>query len=77
MMHSVILPGQEHFESCWSEDDLVECHFNDKLWGYAIWVSEELHLRHEGHFFDAVLFNLMRMGVYDWNGKNQQGDQST
>ena len=77
MMHGVILPGQQHFEeSCWSEDDLVECHFDDKLWECTIWVSEELHLRRDGHFSNAVLFNLMEMGVYDWDGKNQQGDQS-
>ena len=76
-MHGVILPGQQCFEeSRWSEDGLVECHFDDKLWGYAIWVSEELRLRRDGHFSDAVLFNLMEMGVYDWDGKNQQGDQS-
>ena len=78
MLSGVILPGEQHFnEDRWVNDILNECHFNDRLWGYTIRVVEELRTRDPAVFTDGVLFNLMRMGVMDWTGENNRGNQST
>ena len=71
MLHGAILPGEQRFdEECWANDILNECHFDDHLWGYTIWVVEELRTRDPAVFTDGVLFNLTWMGVNNWVGEN-------
>ena len=71
MAHGAILPGEQHFsEERWAEDILNECHFNDRLWGYIICVSEELRTQDPMVFTNGVLYNLMCMGTMDWAGEN-------
>jgi hypothetical protein len=78
MCYRSILPGQDCFKvERWRNDILTECHYDDKIWGYACRGAEELQIRSEGDFLDKVLFNLFRMGVYDWTHKNKQKDQAT
>ena len=70
MLHGAILLGEQRFnEERWANDILNECHFNDRLWGYTIWVVEELHTHDPAVFTNGVLFNLMRMGVNNWVGR--------
>ena len=41
MLHNT--PDVEHFdEEQWMNDTLHEAHCDDILWGYMIWVSEQL-----------------------------------
>src|ERR1700753_3073691 len=78
MRHGVILPGQERFDPLrWKVDSLPQAHYDDKLFGYSIRVSEHLRLREEGLFSDNILYSLFNMGVYDWEAPNKRGDQAT
>ena len=78
MLSGAILPGEQHFnEDRWVNDILIECYFDDRLWGYTIRVVEELRTCDLAVFTDGVLFNLMQMGVMDWTGENTRGNQST
>ena len=77
MRHGSILPGQEHFDlEYWRNDNLEECHFNDRLWGWTCREGEELRVREPGYFTDPVIYNLIRMGVHNWTGANHRGNQS-
>ena len=49
---------------------------DDTLWGYAIRNSDVLHRDREA-VNDPVLFNLLRMGIYDWRGVNALQNQAT
>ena len=78
MLSGSILPGEQQFnKDHWANDILNECRCNDCLWGYTIYVVEELHTHDPVVFTDGVLYNLMQMGVNDWTGENTQGNQST
>jgi hypothetical protein len=78
MRHGSILPGQERFDlGRWRNDILEECHYDDKIWGYACRGAEELQIKSVGDYPDPVLFNLFRMGTWDWDGENKQMNQST
>ena len=71
MLNGVILPGEQRFnEEHWAEDILNKCHDDDHLWGYTIYIVEELRTCNLAVFTDGVLYNLMRMGVTDWDGEN-------
>ena len=72
------MPGTTSFDAeRWAKDHLPEAHNDDALWGYCIWIQEELRLWDEDTFDDAVLYRLFRMGIEDWTGENQRKDQST
>ena len=78
MRHGAILPGRERFvETQWLNDTLVECHHDDRLWGFTCRLAEELRVREVGSFNDPVLFALMRMGTFDWKDQNKRGAGST
>ena len=77
MRHGVILPGQDRFELLrWKIDSLSEAHYDDKLFGYSVRVSERLRTRDPGLFSDNVLYTLFRMGIYDWEAPNKRNDQA-
>ena len=59
----------------WERDVLPECHNNNTLWGYAIRNSDVLHQERES-VNDPVLFNLLRMGIYNWRGVNTLQNQA-
>ena len=50
----------------WRDDALIECHNNDALWGYAVWVFEHIRLYTANQWDDLVLLHLVQMGSLDW-----------
>ena len=78
MLSGAILPGEQRFsEEHWANDILIECHYNNCLWGYTICIVKELCTCNPAVFTDGVLFNLMQMGMNDRTGENTQDNQST
>ena len=78
MLNGVILPGEQRFnEERWAEDILNKCDDDDHQWGYTIHIVKELRTCDLAVFTDRVLYNLMQMGVMDWDGENVQMNQST
>ena len=78
MLSGAILPGEQWFnKERWANDILNECHYDDHLWGYTICVVEELHTHNPAIFTNGVLYNLMWMGVMDWDRENAWMNQST
>ena len=74
----MILPGEQRFnKEHWAEDILNECHFDNCLWGFTIWIGEELRTCDPAVFTNRVLYNLMQMGVTNQTGENTQMNQST
>ena len=72
-----MIPAGEHVgsDAHWDRDVLPECHNDDTLWGYAICNLDVLHQERE-NIHDPVLFNLLRMGIYDWRGVNALQNQA-
>ena len=53
-------------ERTWHNDQLMELHHNNTLWGFNICVAEELRLW--GSDIDnPTLHSLFHMGAYDWH----------
>jgi hypothetical protein len=53
MFHGV--PNMEEFDQeLWKADNLPEAHFDDALWGYMIWMSEQFRTRVLGAYGDDV-----------------------
>jgi hypothetical protein len=61
------LPYEIRQEPSWRFDNLPDAHSDDRLWGYMIRAAEEFRL---GQPEDPVLYDLMRMGIFDWRGDN-------
>jgi len=77
MRHGVILPGQDRFELLrWKVDSLPEAHYDDKLFGYCVRISERIRTRDPGLFSDNILYTLFKMGIYDWEDPNKRNDQA-
>ena len=53
----------------WHRDVLPECHYSDKIWGYAVRTSE--YLRGVPAPRDFVLHRMMEIGVEDWDSPNR------
>ena len=78
MRRGLTLPGQQRpDDDRWCNDILAECHWDNRLWGYVCCVSEEIRTRSAEDFSDPVLFQLLFMGTYDWDGEDRRNDQST
>ena len=78
MRHGLMLPGQQRpDDDRWHNNILAECHWDDRLWGYACCVSEQIRTRSAEDFTDPVLFQLLFMGTYDWDNDNRRNNQST
>ena len=76
MLHGA--PDAEHFDKeQWKRDELREAYCDDALWGYMVWISEQLRLWVPGEYEDDVLFKLICMGVFDWDGDNHRTNAST
>ena len=76
MLHGA--PDAEHFdEEQWKRDELREAYCDNALWGYMIWISEQLRLWVPGEYEDDVLFKLICMGMFDWDGDNHRTNAST
>ena len=71
MRHGVALPGTLGLdESCWRNDALYECHWDDCLWGYTCCVAKELCVCDLQSFVDPILHQLFVTGTFDWSGEN-------
>ena len=76
MLHNA--PDIERFdEDQWIDDTLSEAHSDDRLWGFMIWISEQLRRRVPGEYGDDVLYQLLCMGVFDWTDENHQTNALT
>ena len=78
MRCGLTLPGQQRPDNDrWHNDILTECHWDNRLWGYTCRVSEEIRTCTTEDFTDPVLFQLLFMGMLDWDNENRCNDQST
>ena len=76
MLHGA--PDMERFDKeQWKRDELCEAYCDNSLWGYMIQISEQLHLRVPGEYEDDVLFKLICMGVFNWDGDNHRTNALT
>ena len=57
-------------KDAWWSDNLKECHNDDFLWGCTIKNHEWLTKFHP-NTEDVVMYNLIRLGTYDWSGENE------
>ena len=46
------------------------------MWVYMCRASEELRVEWKGVLNDPVLYNLLRMGIFDWKGANVRPNAS-
>ena len=46
------------------------------MWAYMCWALEELRVEWKGVLNDPVLYNLLRMGIFDWKGANVRPNAS-
>ena len=46
------------------------------MWAYMCQASEELLVEWKGALNDLVLYNLLRMGIFDWKGANVRPNAS-
>ena len=60
----------------WKNDHFPQCFFEDHLWCYMCRASEELRVEWKDHLHDPVLYNLLRMGIFDWKGANVRPNAS-
>ena len=76
MQHGTIPAGEcVGSDARWERDVLPKCHNDNTLWGYVIRNSDVLHQERES-VNDPVLFNLLRMGIYDWREVNALQNQA-
>ena len=65
-------PGMADFNKrTWHDDQLMELHHNDALWGFNVHVAEELCLW--GNDIDNLTLRcLFHMGAYDWHSPDNR-----
>ena len=64
--------GQADFdERTWHNDQLMELHHDDALWGFNVRVAEELHLW-GNDINDPTLRCLFHMGAYNWHSPDNR-----
>ena len=56
-------------------DILGECHYDDRLWGFAIRTAETWRTSDRDQWRDPVLALLFRMGLFNWEGKDKLMNQ--
>jgi len=54
---------------------LGECHYNDRLWGFAIRTAETWRTSDRDQWRDPVLALLFTMGSFDWEGEDRLMNQ--
>ena len=57
-------------------DILGECHYNDRLWGFAIRTTETWRTSDRDQWRDPVLALLFRMGLFNWEGEDKLMNQA-
>jgi len=57
-------------------DILAECHYDDRLWGFAIRTAEIWRTSDRDTWRDPVLALLFRMGSFDWEGEDKLLNQA-
>jgi len=57
-------------------DILAECHYDDRLWGFAIRTAETWRTSDRDTWRDPVLALLFRMGSFDWEGEDKLMNQA-
>ena len=57
-------------------DILGECHYDDRLWGYAIRTAETWRTSDREQWRDPVLALLFRMGSFNWEGEDKLMNQA-
>ena len=55
---------------------LGECHYNDRLWGFAIRTGETWRTSDRDQWRDPVLALLFRMGLFNWEGEDKLMNQA-
>jgi len=55
---------------------LGECHYDDRLWGFAIRTAETWRTSNRDQRRDPVLALLFRMGSFNWEGKDKLMNQA-
>jgi len=56
-------------------DILGECHYDDRLWGFAIRTAKTWRTSNREQWRDPVLALLFRMGSFDWEGEEKLMNQ--
>jgi len=56
-------------------DILGECHYDDRLWGFAIRTTETWRTSDREQWRDPVLALLFRMGSFNWEGEDKLMNQ--
>ena len=76
MLHGA--PDAECFDKeQWKRDELREAYCDDALWGYMVRISKQLPLRVPGEYEVDVLFKLICMGVFNWDGDGHKTNALT
>ena len=57
-------------------DILAECHYDDRLWGFAIRTAETWRTSDRDTWRDPILALLFRMGSFDWEGEDKLMNQA-
>jgi len=57
-------------------DILGECHYDDRLWGFAIRTAKTWRMSDRDQWRDPVLALLFRMGSFNWEGKDKLMNQA-
>jgi len=55
---------------------LAKCHYDDRLWGFAIRTAETWRTSDRDTWRDPVLALLFRMGSFDWEGEDKLMNQA-
>ena len=68
------LPNEEGWDTKakknrWRQDMLMECTDRDALWGYTVRLHSIVQRMDRAKLNDPVLYRLLRMGVYDAEGR--------
>jgi len=57
-------------------DILGECHYDDRLWGFAIRTAETWRTSDRDQWRDPVIGLLFRMGSFNWEGEDKLMNQA-
>jgi len=58
-------------------EHFLNLHNNDVLWANMIWAHHDLLMMDRKEMTDDVLYNLLKMGILDWDGLNNCLNQTT
>ena len=59
-----------------SSPHVRQCHYNDRLWGYAIRTTETWRTSDRETWRDPILALLFRMGSFNWESEDKLMNQA-